>query len=176
MGYHQRSMLSARGDPGFFSFVGKALGGAAKLAGGLLPGPAGGILRGVGGLLAGGAPRPPSVPMGLPTISGGGAVAFPGGALGFGGTVQPAARGAVAVGADGCPKGHQLNKSGYFLKSGAFIPPRSRCVRIRRANPANSRALRRALRREEGFVRLARRTGLVALPKSRRLRKAVHKK
>ncbi len=56
-----------------------------------------------------------------------------------------------------------------------YVAPRSKCVRNRSMNPANARALRRALRREEQFVRLARRTGLVTVPKARRLRKAKRK-
>ncbi|MCI0372637.1 MAG: hypothetical protein L0214_14995 [candidate division NC10 bacterium] len=45
-----------------------------------------------------------------------------------------------------CPPGHHLDK-----RTGSY------CVKNRRMNPANPRALRRAIRREKGFVVLARR-------------------
>jgi len=47
-----------------------------------------------------------------------------------------------------CPKGFRLNKSSYYIKSsGEFVEPRTRCVRIRRRNPDNGRAARRAASR-----------------------------
>lgn len=48
-----------------------------------------------------------------------------------------------------CPAGTRSNKSGYFLKSGAFIAPGTRCVKIRRRNPLNPKALDRAISRIE---------------------------
>jgi hypothetical protein len=55
----------------------------------------------------------------------------------------------------------RLNKSGYYTKFG-YVPPRSKCVPNRRMNVANPRALRRALRRAQGFSKLARRFITVA--------------
>jgi len=46
-----------------------------------------------------------------------------------------------------CPKGFRRNRTSYFIKSGEFVPARSRCVRIRRNNPDNGRASSRAARR-----------------------------
>lgn len=46
-----------------------------------------------------------------------------------------------------CPAGTRSNKSAYFLKSGAFIAPGTRCVKIRRRNPLNPKALDRAISR-----------------------------
>ena len=46
-----------------------------------------------------------------------------------------------------CPSGCHPNKSDYFLRSGEFVPARSRCVRNRRRNPLNPRALDRAISR-----------------------------
>lgn len=45
------------------------------------------------------------------------------------------------------PPGYHWNKSGYFLRSGEFVPPESRLVRNRRRNPLNPRALRKAVGR-----------------------------
>ena len=56
-----------------------------------------------------------------------------------------------------CPKGFRLNKSSYFLKSGAHIPARSKCVRYRRMNVANTRALKRSTRRLTSFENLVKR-------------------
>jgi hypothetical protein len=52
-------------------------------------------------------------------------------------------------------KGHHLNRHGYYTKSG-FHAPGSTCVKNRRMNVANPRALRRAIRRARGFEKLAR--------------------
>jgi len=55
---------------------------------------------------------------------------------------------AVAMnGANGAPKGYVLNKSSYFLMDGSFVPKGSKWVKIRRRNPANARALSRAIGR-----------------------------
>lgn len=52
-----------------------------------------------------------------------------------------------AIAAVACPAGCHPNKSDYFLRSGAFIGKGTRCVRNRRRNPLNPRALDRALSR-----------------------------
>lgn len=46
----------------------------------------------------------------------------------------------------------------------------------RRMNPTNVKALRRAVRREEAFIRAATKTGLVAVPKAKRVRRAARPK
>jgi len=46
-----------------------------------------------------------------------------------------------------CPSGMHLNRSGYFLKTGQFIPPKSKCVPDRRMNPLNPRSASRAIKR-----------------------------
>ena len=62
----------------------------------------------------------------------------------------PGGMGAMG-GASGCPKGYQPAKDPRTgLRTG-------HCVRIRRMNPTNPKALRRALRRAEGFGKLAQR-------------------
>jgi hypothetical protein len=62
--------------------------------------------------------------------------------------------GMVVMGAKGmCPPGFHPNKS-----DGPRGPKGSYCVRNRRMNPLNPRALRRALRRSEDFEAIAKRT------------------
>lgn len=53
-----------------------------------------------------------------------------------------------------CPGGYHPNKSSYFLSDGTFIPEGSKCVKNRRRNPMNPRALDRAIGRLEGAKRL----------------------
>jgi len=63
---------------------------------------------------------------------------FPGGATGL----------EVAINGNGaCPSGSHPNKSDYFLKTGEFVAKGSRCVKNRRRNPLNPRALTRAVAR-----------------------------
>lgn len=72
---------------------------------------------------------------------------FPGSGLAqdpFGG-VQSGASSTAAVCAVG--SGMRLNKTGYFLRSGQYIAPRTKCVKSRRRNPLNPRALSRAMSR-----------------------------
>lgn len=46
-----------------------------------------------------------------------------------------------------CPSGFHPNKSSYFLSDGTFVPEGSKCVKNRRRNPMNPRALDRAIGR-----------------------------
>jgi len=170
MTMHQ-GLTRAQGDPGFFSF----LGGLARTVGGIIPGPAGTLLRGLGGIGRGvQAQQPPrvmqplgmqTVPVPVPGIVGVGQRLIPGGESGF-----------VCPPSGGCPSGFRPNKSAYFLKGGEFVAPGSRCVRIRRINPANGKAVRRAIRRENAFIGMAVKTGLVRAPRAARVRKAAGKR
>lgn len=60
-------------------------------------------------------------------------------------------------------KGYRVNKSGYYRhprgqpQAAVYVPAKSVCVKTRRLNVANPRALRRAIRRAQGFAKLARR-------------------
>lgn len=47
-------------------------------------------------------------------------------------------------------KGHHFNKRGYWTKAG-YVPAHTRCVKNRRRNPLNPRALHRAASRMVGF-------------------------
>lgn len=52
-----------------------------------------------------------------------------------------------------CPKGYRPNKSDYFLKDGTLVAAGSKCVKYRRKNPMNARALSRAISRIDGGKR-----------------------
>ena len=166
MSYYGRPMGDYKtygyaGDPGFLSSLWKGIKKIAPIVvGGLLGGPIGGAV------VAAGTGKPaPQAPFQLPGIVGG-AVTFPGGtqvAAGF----QPQGRlpPFTAAGPGVLPRGGQRTQprvapmngmcpTGYhFVKSGEGY-----CVRNRRMNVANPRALRRGMRRVQGFEKLARRT------------------
>jgi len=85
-----------------------------------------------------------------------------GGAGAYGGTQLPMLAGGAA-----CPIGFRLNKSTYITRGGGTSrwgpagsitvhPKGSTCVKRRRRNVGNARALRRAISRVKGFVKLAR--------------------
>ena len=134
------------GDPGLFSLIGKLVKPIWKAAkpfvGAIIGGPVGlAITAGGAGLAVGKAltapgaapPAPPSMPgVGIlqPIVAG--AVQ---------GLLAPRAMGGV------CPSGYHPDK-----RTG------TKCVRNRRMNIANPRALRRSMRRVKGFEKLARRT------------------
>jgi len=154
MGYYNRPMGDYatggygmhRGDPGLLGFLGKAVKSVWKVAkpiiGTAIGGPIGGlILGGTVGVAAGKAlvpvgttpPAPPSMPgVGLiqPVVAG---------------VVQGAMAGRAMGGV--CPSGWHPDKA-----------TGTRCVRNRRMNVANPRALRRSMRRVKGFEKLARKT------------------
>jgi len=149
------------GDPGFFSSLWRGVKRiAGPIIGGLIAGPAGAA---IGGALTGPKPAPP---MQFPTTTTGGGfpivgqVTMPGGASFQAGVMVPTrgrlppftARGPGVLPGGG--RGGQMIPSGYhFAKDGS-----GRLVRNRRMNVANPRALRRSMRRVQGFEKLARRT------------------
>lgn len=149
------------GDPGFLSSLWKGVKSIAlPVLGGLIAGPAG-----VAAVTAASGKPGAQQPFQLPgTI--GGAVSFPGG-MSVSGAFQPQGRlpPYTAAGAGVLPRGgarmrprvmpmNGMCPTGYhFVKSGEGY-----CVRNRRMNVANPRALRRGMRRVQGFEKLARRT------------------
>jgi len=149
------------GDPGWLSSLWKGIKKVAPIVlGGVIGGPAGAIIGGIGSG-GGGKPTP-----GLPTIPGtlGGAITFPGGtsiSTAYTGTAMVPGAGRLppftATGPGVLPgggRGGQMMPSGYhFAKDGS-----GRLVRNRRMNVANPRALRKAMRRVQGFEKLAKRT------------------
>ena len=166
MSYYGRPMGDYKtygyaGDPGFLSSLWKGIKRVAlPIIGGAIAGPFGAA---IGGAVAGGGKpvAPPQFPVPPGTI--GGAISFPGGMTvstaytgggrggKFGGgtrlaTFQRGQATAAAVGG-ACPQGFHPAKDGS-----------GKCVRNRRMNVANPRALRRSMRRVQGFEKLARRT------------------
>ena len=149
------------GDPGFLSSLWR---GVKKIAGPIIGGMIGGPLgAAIGGGLTAGKPSPPPLQFPVPQITGRGGfpimaqVTMPGGASFTGGVMVPG-RGPLPPFAPGgvgqAGRGGSLMPSGYhFAKDGS-----GRLVRNRRMNVANPRALRRSMRRVQGFEKLARRT------------------
>lgn len=167
MSYYQRQMGDYKtygyaGDPGFLSSLWGGIKKVAKAAVGIaFPVPTA-IYRAA-------TARKPAAPS--PFVAGGMPTSFPGiGAMpgtlaaaagrapmAFAGQMPSAA--AVAPDATGCcPTGYHLDK-----RTG------TKCVRNRRMNVANPRALRRSMRRVQGFEKLARRT--ISFTRRTRLKK-----
>lgn len=173
------------GDPGLFSFVGKALKGIASIGGKVVKtavGAAAGLARGgplgaiTGGLSAAGVIKLPTQrqPVLLsPEMAYGRSTGMPG--IGqqpivqFGGRVGPVS-GGFMIGGGGQPgapstyvapdgtacRGH-LNRTRYYSqRMGGLVEPGTVCVKNRRTNPLNPRALSRSMRRLSGFVKATR--------------------
>jgi len=135
-----------RGDPGLFSGLVKLIKPIWKIARPLVGGVIGGILGGVAT-----APSEQAVVVTPPAVPGAGAM--PGGGMPtaagqFVGSAIAGYRGAATAGGV-CPVGFHPRKD-------RRLP--FKCVRNRRMNIANPRALRRGMRRVQGFEKLARKT------------------
>jgi hypothetical protein len=135
------------GDPGLFSFVKKAVRGVGRIAGGFLRGgPIGAVSTGVGMLT--GAQRSAAR------------------------RAQPQQRRLQAEYRR--IQAHQVEVSPGYTRVGQMPGPEL-APRRRRINPANPKALRRAIRRMDGFVGLARKslkhTNYTLVTKSSRARK-----
>jgi len=166
MSYYGRPMGDYKtygyaGDPGWLSSLWKGVKKfAGPIIGGLVGGPAGVIIGSAGGGSSG---KGGGKALTLPGTFGGG-VTMPGG-MSLSGGYTPGAMipgtgrlpPFTATGAGVLPvggRGGQMIPSGYhFAKDGS-----GRLVRNRRMNVANPRALRRSMRRVQGFEKLARRT------------------
>jgi len=163
-----------RGDPGILGSIGGLVGKAVKGAIGLLPGPIGTAARVVGTALT--AARTPAISLPMPfgtalapfiappplRIGPGG---LPSGVITqspYGTPVSPGALERQGVGV----RGFRPNKSTYVTRGGGtsrwsmgleLHPAGTVLVKSRRMNVANPRALRRSIRRAQGFAKLARR-------------------
>ena len=142
---------AAYGDPGFFSFLGKAVKGVTGIVSKLgIPGISGAAGL-VGGLLGGGMAKGPGfqqIPFQPIPAQMRGQVPTPGVA----GAVQRFLPGG-ATGMQGCGNGTRPNKSGYYVQGGQYVAPGTVCVKRRRMNPLNPRALSKAMRRIESAKR-----------------------
>jgi len=167
MSYYQNPMGDYKtygygGDPGFLSRLWKKVKPIAGVLAGTLLGPVGGAIAGQFLKPRGTTPRqviqtPTSFPgvgmqagmfPAIPAVVGGV------GRVLAGRTVAAAAAGATAATMLSGPGGQPVCPSGYHLaKDGS-----GRLVRNRRMNIANPRALRRAMRRVQGFEKMAKRT------------------
>lgn len=123
-----------RGDPGLFGFLGKVAKGALGIAGSILPGPLGAVARFGSRIFA---------PSQAPVLRGPG----PPGVARFTGPRVQIGRFTAA--------GPSLSFGGVGGRGPPGLPGFGR--KRRRMNPGNVRALRRAMRRQESFVKLARR-------------------
>jgi len=167
--YAQRPMGDYRtygyaGDPGWLSSLAKGLWkGVKKIAptviGGLIGGPAGALIGGMGGSAPSMKPSPGILQYAPPPRG-----QFPGGMIG-GQVTMP---GGLQVGAAYMPH----TAIGQHAPAGYHLDKRTgtRWVRNRRMNVTNPRALRRAMRRVQGFEKLAKRT--ISFTKRTRLKKA----
>jgi len=135
MPYHGMGTLSRQGDPGFFGSVFRGIKGA--VGGFVGGGPLGAIRGGISGLVGGGGSPGRQTPGSRLITSRARGLARPGGQV-----PVPGFRGAVQRFIPGGATGFQ----------DTFGPPKRK-----RMNPANPKALRRAIRRQSGFVKLARR-------------------
>lgn len=147
------SYYTGRGDyySGKGDLFGSIIGGlgslvstAGKVAGAAIPG--------VGGLVSAGASALGGI------LSGSGSTVKPtqGVALPFGPSIpQMSGGGSGSCGSGACNSGYHLNKTDHYNRQG-FVPAQSTCVRNRRTNYTNPRALARAAKRMDGFVGVAR--------------------
>ncbi len=166
MSYYQRPMGDYRtygyaGDPGFLSGLWKGIKSIAlPIIGGMIGGPAGAAL---GTAVAGGGKKPGVRVLNYaPPGQIVGQVGFPGGttvAAGYmpmtpgQGRLPPFTATGPGVLPAGGRTGLGVPSGWHFAKDGS-----GRLVRNRRMNVANPRALRRSMRRVQGFEKLARRT------------------
>lgn len=153
MSYYARPMGDYKtygyaGDPGWLSSLWKGIKKVAPaIIGGVIGGPVGAVLGGMGG----GATMKPTPPImaygtggiGPPAGAIGGAVTFPGGTRVSLAGQLPVAHAGIGPHA---PAGYHLDKA-----------TGTRWVRNRRMNIANPKALRRAMRRAQGFEKMAKR-------------------
>lgn len=137
---------------GIFSAIGSVVKKVANVGAQLLPGPVGAVARTAISTL-GGQARPsmgaPAVIPGLGLVPppGGGGVPTGARVPGVGAAVARILPGGQTGLGTGCASGFHPNKTSYFLKDGTYIEKGTVCVRNRRRNPLNPRALDRSMAR-----------------------------
>ena len=166
MGYYQGDFYrGARGDPGFFGF----LGGLAKSAVGLIPGVgpvASKIIGGIGGAISKPVARASAAGAGMGAMS-----IVKKGAAAVGGAivkhpVLSAAGAAGAVGALGTMGAEHLLAPGGAHKGFHISRRTGKVVRNRHMNPCNPKALRRAVHRALRFKKIAMKTIHLVSPRA----------
>lgn len=133
-----------RGDPGFFSTIGKVFRGVGSVAASFIPG----IGAPVSKVLSHVPPMPGGSKVGAIVKTVGGAI-----------VKHPVLSGAGAagvIGATGAAIGAHMGRAGLAPR-GFHVNKHGKVVKNRRMRVTNPRALRRAIRRAHGFARLARR-------------------
>jgi len=176
-----------RGDPGIFGFIGKAVGAVAGVVSKVMPGPIGAIAGVANKLLAGNGkpvnpsissastgsvavlkmtqPAMPALPQqvsqtGLVNINRPGA--GPVLQMGPGNQTQSGFGGTSSTGA-ACERGYHRNKTGYYSQRYGWIPAGSVCVKNRKRNPLNPRALSRSMARLSSAKKAAKFLGQVTV-------------
>ena len=145
------------GDPGLWGFLGRTARTAL------------GALTGVPRTAAPAAPvgaiplAPPRTMPGRPGRTNGGQVRPAPGFTGFMQRMVPG--GQTGYETLGCGSGFHPNKTSYHLKDGSFVDVGTRCVRNRRRNPMNARALSRAIGRVDSGKRLQNRLSEISTGK-----------
>lgn len=124
---------------GILSSIGGALKKVTGLATNFLPGPLGAVARTVLAPM----PSMPSSQRLVPLQQAPPGAPLPGPLA----QVQRALPGGATGRGTGCASGYHPNKTAYFLRDGTFVDVGTRCVKNRRRNPLNSRALDRSLSR-----------------------------
>lgn len=154
MSYYQGDFYRGdyyRGDPGFWSIV-KGMAGSAA---GMIPG-VGGIIGKVTGAIGGGRIKLPGpIGMRVPGVPGSGVLSR----VKQVGLKHPVLTGAAAAGAVGI-----VGAGMHIARSGKHA---GEAVRNRRMRVTNPKALRRAIRRAQGFAKLASRVLRFTTPKHR---------
>ena len=175
------------GDPGIFGFLGGVVKTVTGVAGAVLPGPLGTVAKTLSNALPGKnllqpSPRPgPGTTLAMPTgnmpvltLPGTPTVGLPG--TGFGVPVPTSApMTGMEAGSGGmvaCKPGYRMNKSKYFTERDVFgvktggvtiHQKGTTCVKSRRMNPLNPRAISRAIRRLESAKRATSRLSRVSI-------------
>ena len=170
------------GDPGLFGFIGDAF----KTATSFVRDPVGTVTGFIGGLLDG--DEPVSVPVSVATNNGTiitrsgfqqqptNGINFPfqepagvgvdifGNRLSFGENGNGNGNGPRPQVVEGkCISGWHVNKSSYFLRSGRFIRQGTVCVRNRRRNDMNNRAISNSIKRLTGAKKASKAIGRVTI-------------